>query len=133
MNEEALMVFSTGFKDNFKKSDEADLKVVSILLNLPISATINHIYTAVKALNNTNIILSDENVKLKNEVRNLKNAAFAFEKGKVINLVDSAIINGTISANESDYYITLALGNYNDTKRLLDKKTALLQFADITK
>ena len=68
--------------------------------------------------------LENSNTALKNQLQVYKDAEAQAEKQKQIDLVAKAVLDRKITGGEKETYLALAEKDYDNTKKLLDAKTA---------
>lgn len=121
LEEKQLKLTAESILVNSNNNTMSHLKVLAGLLGLALTASEDDVQTKIKAIQEENTKLTNENASLKLKAKEVDDAAKAALETKCLKLVNDAFNAGKITAEEKESTLTAARANYESTEMLLSK------------
>lgn len=115
------------------KQQKMDEKAFAAALNISETSTEAEMLNSVRGVVNERNTLRQQLQTEKDKVSNLENRLQEFERGKVKNLIDSAIADKRIGEDDREAYTKLAEQDYENTEKILNRMKPVTRVKDSLK
>lgn len=112
------------------KQQKMDEKAFAAALNISETSTETEMLNSVRGVVNERNTLRQQLQTEKEKVSNLENRLQEFERGKVKNLIDSAVADKRIGEDDREAYTKLAEQDYENTEKILNRMKPVTRVKD---